>query len=110
MKKKFEDLTDGEIIDLVDKFTSSCKFCSKYGACPFSYSDESQKVQNYGCLPTPMDIINMRVKHNKTWACHDNPDKPCLGGLTYLRKKGLPYKVVDKELLTLDNDWHLYCD
>ena len=50
----------------------------------------------------------MRVLHGKTWACHSNPDKPCLGALNYLKKKGLPYKVKDKNLLTENSNWPDY--
>ncbi len=82
--------------------------CSEFGACPFSFSDKSEQIQNYGCLPTPMDIVKMRVEHGKTWACHENPEKPCLGALKYLRKNGHPFKVIDKELVTEESNWGLY--
>lgn len=82
--------------------------CSTIGCCPFSFSSESERVQNYGCLPTPYQILAMRNKYGKTWSCHNNPDKPCLGALNYLKEKNLDYKVVDIELLTEDSDWHLY--
>lgn len=83
------------------------KECSTVGACPFSFTDDSEYVQNLGCLPSPYDIITMR-KNGKTWACHSNPNKPCLGALNYLKENGLDFKVVDKDYLNLDNNWGDY--
>lgn len=76
--------------------------------CPFAETHESEIAQGYGCLPTPHDIITMRVKHGKTWACHDNLLVPCAGGVQYLKEQGLPYKVIDKELVTERSNWDLY--
>ena len=86
-----------------------CLQCYKNGACPFAFNDTSEYVQNLGCLPTPYEIIQMRQKHGKTWACHDNPKKPCLGALEYMKKNRFEYKVIDKDLLTENSNWHLYC-
>lgn len=55
-------------------------------------------------------IYTMRVDHDKTWACHDAPDKPCTGAIRHLKEQGLPYKVIDRELLTEKSEWNLYCD
>lgn len=74
-------------------------------ACPFAFTDQSELVQNYGCLPTPYEIVKFRTEHGKTWACHADPDKPCTGAILYLQKKGLPYEVIDKELVTEHTDW-----
>lgn len=86
----------------------TCKECSTVGGCPFAYTEESEMIQNYGCLPSRFDIVNMRVEHGKTWACHSNPKKPCLGAINHLRENNLPFKVVDKELVTENSDWGKY--
>lgn len=76
-----------------------------HSTCPFAGTDASEQVQNYGCLPTPQDIIYMRVKHGKTWACHSDTSKPCMGGIKELRGQGLPYNIIDTKLLTEADDW-----
>jgi len=79
------------------------------GTCPFAFGEKSEIVQNYGCLPTPYQILEMKVHHGKTWACHSNPSVPCLGAIRYFAEKGLVAKVTDSNLLTENSDWHLYC-
>jgi len=68
--------------------------------CPFALTEISEMAQNYGCLPTPQEIINMRVIHGKTWACHSDPTKPCVGGIKALKKAGFDHSVIDKVLIT----------
>jgi hypothetical protein len=79
------------------------------GGCPFDFgAEETELTQNYGCLPTPHEIMNMRVHHGKTWACHSDPTTPCVGAIQFLKGKGHPYKVEDRDLLTEASPWHLY--
>lgn len=87
----------------------TCIQCSTEGACPFNFFGElSNQVQNYGCLPAPMEIVRMRTHHGKSWACHSNTSKPCLGAINYLKEHNLPFKVIDKQLITEQDDWQIY--
>lgn len=79
-------------------------------ACPFAFTDQSEITSNFGCLPAPADVINMRVHHGKTWACHERPNEPCAGAIRRLKELGLPHKVIDPNLLTERSDWHLYTE
>lgn len=85
--------------------------CSEggHGSCPFNFfTEESNQAQNYGCLPQPLDIVNMRVVHGKTWECHSSDNKACLGAINYLKEHNLPHTILDKKLLNLKDDWGQY--
>ncbi len=84
------------------------KKCHIEGGCPFSFSEESEMIQNYGCLPAPYDIVNMAKIHGRKWACHSNPEKPCKGAIDYLKKNNIEVKYIDAPLLTEESDWHLF--
>ena len=85
-----------------------CNHECKETTCPFAFTEESELIQNYGCLPTPYEIIQMRVQSGKTWACHSDPNVPCKGAIQYLKENNLPYKVIDSALLGEYNDWSIY--
>ena len=80
-------------------------YCSKHGCCPFANTTESMIAQGHGCLPTEFDIVEMRVNHGRTWACHSDETKPCKGALNNMRERGIDCIVIDTVLLTLDDDW-----
>jgi hypothetical protein len=86
----------------------ACNLDSTDCACPFTFTDISEQVQNYGCLPSPYEIMQMRINFNKTWACHAEPAVPCIGAINYLKDHNLPYKVVDDKLVTELDNWSIY--
>ncbi len=75
------------------------KMCS---GCPFNYfSDESEKIQNYGCLPDSNQITNMYKNNEGHWKCHSAKRK-CGGLSEVLKQLDLP-KMNDKLLVTEEN-------
>lgn len=58
--------------------------------CPFAYTDESERVQNYGCIPSASDIVKEMASTNKNWACHDD-NKICRGAANHHKEHNLPF-------------------
>lgn len=85
-----------------------CDLNSEECCCPFAFTEASEVVQNYGCLPTGFEIIHMRVAHGKTWACHSQSNVPCVGAIRALAANGLPHHVIDNKLVTEMDDWSVY--
>lgn len=50
-------------------------------SCPFNdpFTAEAAEAQNYGCLPTGYDIIQIKRRSGQNWACHDDETKVCAG-------------------------------
>ena len=53
--------------------------------CPFAFTDASEEVQNYGCLPTPFEIIEMKRETGHNWSCHSNEKKICKGFVEHVK-------------------------
>lgn len=49
-------------------------------ACPFNdgLNEEASQLQNYGCLPSKQDMVDIFDKTGVALSCHDNT-KPCRG-------------------------------
>lgn len=77
------------------------------GACPFAFTDESETIQNYGCLPEPYDILNWKKNHNLNWNCHEDDSKLCVGFAIRAHELGLDPKDGDKSTLTMWNNGEL---
>ena len=86
----------------------TCNHNSEECSCPFAFTELSEIAQNYGCLPSPYDIVQMRIKHGKTWACHADNTNPCIGAIKYLKENNLTFKVIDTKLLNELSDWNQY--
>lgn len=60
-------------------------------ACPFAFTEESENVQNLGCLPTIFEITQMQ-KLGKNWGCHENESQPCAGQVLFCKEEGISYE------------------
>lgn len=56
-------------------------------ACPFAFTDESERIQNYGCLPSPYEIMQMKKNTGHTWGCHEDDEAKtkCRGFMEYMK-------------------------
>ena len=101
---KIDTISLEEFDDKWDKFrTCNVEFPETYGncngdGCPVNFGNEmTEYSQNMGCLPTPYDIAKMRAVEGKTWSCHADISKPCIGGIYLCKSLGLPTKVIELE-------------
>lgn len=60
-------------------------------ACPFNdgLTEEACVAQNYGCLPTAQDIVELKRRSGQNWACHDDETRVCAGLCHAAREHGL---------------------
>ena len=75
--------------------------------CPFALTEESEYVQNLGCLPTPFDIVQMKIKSGHNWGCHFNEEKICSGFSEYI-KETKPELDVNSGGLISYKKWYSY--
>jgi hypothetical protein len=60
-------------------------------ACPFAMTEQSESIQNLGCLPTPYEAMQIMRGEGKNWCCHEDETKPCAGQVSYCREEGISY-------------------
>lgn len=71
-------------------------------SCPFSSSLESEMAQNYGCLPTPADIIELKETTGQNWSCHNDDTKLCSGYATSLKQTRPDLDIKDGGLISYE--------
>lgn len=70
--------------------------------CPFAGTDESDQVQNYGCLPEPCDVVK-QYEAGKVWMCHSNESRICEGLKEHV---GHPFSANGKTIQTYSSWYH----
>jgi len=84
---------DGILVMLLKLFTIK-EYIMTCLHCPCAYNEESEKIQNLGCLPTTYDLFQMQ-RGGKNWACHEDDNKPCAGFVALCKEYDIKY---DKSL------------
>lgn len=59
-------------------------------ACPFAFTAESEQAQNYGCLPTLYEAMELQ-RSGINWCCHEDETKPCAGQVVFCHEENIPY-------------------
>lgn len=83
-------------------------YCGSGGcmSCPFSHSDEAEMAQNYGCLPTPKQIIEMKEKSGHNWACHSDETVLCGGFAKYIKRNRPDLNINKGQLISYETWCH----
>jgi len=58
--------------------------------CPFNepLNEHAAKAQDYGCLPSAGEIMQMKILKNRNWGCHSH-DHVCVGLCHGAKHQGL---------------------
>ncbi len=87
-----------------------CNHASPTCDCPFAETEAAVRIDNSGCLPTRRQIMRLRTELGKTWACHNDITKPCIGAMRALKDAGLPYKFEGGETLVSELEYEEFAD
>ncbi|WP_216833402.1 hypothetical protein [Bacillus velezensis] len=79
-------------------------YCGSGGciSCPFSHSEEAEMAQNYGCLPTPQQIVEMKEKSGHNWACHSDETILCGGFAKYIKRNRPDLNINEGQLISYE--------
>lgn len=61
-------------------------------ACPFSLFEAAEQAQNWGCLPSPCEIMKIKTETGKNWPCHEDENRICAGFVEACRETGTEYR------------------
>lgn len=78
-------------------------------ACPFACTDQSEYVQNLGCLPSAFDIIQMKKATGHNWACHESDPqklKLCAGQVQWVKEMDVPVEMKTGGLISYETWFH----
>ena len=95
-----ESLDQSKMITIEQALMNGCDGCE---ACPFTISEYSEQIQNYGCLPTNVEVLDMARKSGRPWGCHNDETKVCRGYASVAKSLGLP---LDGEPLSYSRWYH----
>lgn len=70
--------------------------------CPCTYTNESEIISNYGCLPDAHMLIQMYLEGKGIWKCHSK-NRMCGGLLSVLKSNKIPMNKNNELLVTEDN-------
>lgn len=74
---------------LSEAMLNGCDGCL---TCPFTIGEEAEQAQNYGCLPTNAEILQLALTSGKPWECHGEEGRICRGYASVAKTVGLPLK------------------
>lgn len=81
-------------------------YIGQCNTCPFAHTDESEYVQNLGCLPEPHDIVKMKIESGHNWACHGDEDKICSGFVNHIKENHPELDTTTGNLISYDTWCH----
>ncbi len=68
--------------------------------CPIDiHTEQGEIISNYGCLASFKEALTWYQDTGKVWACHEQPDKPCIGFLQLCKEKNIPISVNKNTIL-----------
>ncbi len=81
-------------------------YTGQCNSCPFAMTDESEYVQNLGCLPDPGHLIDMKRESGHNWACHGDETKICSGFANHVRENNPELDTTTGNLISYETWYH----